>query len=152
LSFTDQHDLDTFKKAWRGLGFGFTPDEKYPLASMSEEVVGALSVAATQLGIPLHCGGNFSKDSLYAESDELNFKRLALEYGVIGTEMEAVMLALTAAFFRRDGLPVNCGMVSGVVGIIGEGSFSTDAAVHCLAESRSLKIAAEALALLAMSE
>jgi len=122
----DLYDPDTrerFGRAWKEWGHTFTPDGRYPKAESDPEVVSALRDAAEELGVRCHDGGNFSKDSLYAETRDEVFLALRERYNIMSTEMEHLGLAALAGECRTKSLPVATGLVSGVIGVMPGESF-----------------------------
>ncbi len=120
----DQLEMRRFRKLWYLLGHGFTPDNKWPLVSSSPEIVDALASACADLGLTVHTGANFTKESLYLESDEEWVKSLRTKYGVLSTEMEHFGLAFLAQALTRKGLETHQGLISCVVGTVPGGSFA----------------------------
>lgn len=151
LQFNDSSTISTFKAHWQELGLSFTSDGCYPTAPSDERIVKAVQQAAAALNIPAHTGGNFSKDSLYAEMNDELFISMRENYQVMSTEMEHVIMAALAAQLRSRGIRCFTGLVSGVIGLIPGLSFTEDPALHELAEKRALQTAAQALCLLAKS-
>jgi len=102
----------------------FTADSEWPLVHASPAIVGALSESARELGLTCHEGGNFTKESLYLESDEERVKDLRREYGALSTEMEHFGLAHLTNELTRAGIPATNGLISTVVGTVPGGSFA----------------------------
>jgi hypothetical protein len=102
----------------------FTEDKRWPIVYSSEPVVNALSVSCTELGLTCHLGGNFTKESLYLESDEDWVRSLRTKYGALSTEMEHFGLAFLAMELNRAGIPASNGLISCVVGTVPGGSFA----------------------------
>ena len=65
--------LQLFRQKWHELGLKFTDDNVWPITECSAEMIAAIAKASEELGITAHQGGNFSKESLYAEVDEDSF-------------------------------------------------------------------------------
>jgi uridine phosphorylase len=120
----DAEDLRRFRKLWYVRGHGFTPDNKWPVISSSPDVVDALARACAELGLTTHTGANFTKESLYLESDEERVKSLRTGYGVLSTEMEHFGLAFLAHELIRFGIATHQGLISTVVGTVPGGSFA----------------------------
>ncbi len=117
--------------------------------SASHRVVLRLQRAADELRVKNLVGPNFAKDSLYAEIGEDGFAMLRDTYGIISTEMEAPAVDALAGEFRRAGIPVYSGLVTGAVGAIPGKSFAETAREKKAAsdaETNAVKVAARALA------
>ncbi len=114
----------------------------------SLNVVGALSSAAWalvkdgqmdfQTGILV--GGNVSKDSLSCEEDcdgagLAEFLELRRTRNVMSTEMEHLGIGFLAALFSESGIPVQHGLISGVVGALPEHSFYSNPEEKLMAEA-----------------
>ncbi len=112
------------KRAFDGDLAPFTCDNEWPLVHSSPEIIGALSESARELGLKCHEGGNFTKESLYLESDEERVKDLRRRYGALSTEMEHFGLAHLTNELTRAGIPAMNGLVSTVVGTVPGGSFA----------------------------
>ena len=147
----DLYDPDTrelFGRVWKEWGHAFTPDGRYPKADSDPEIVAAIREAARALGVRCHDGGNFSKDSLYAESRDDVFLALRERYDIMSTEMEHLGLAALAGECRTKSLPVATGLVSGVIGVMPGESFDLSPEARKRAERVEgdvLRVAAQAL-------
>ncbi len=120
--------------------------------SASHRVVLRLQRAADELRVKNLVGPNFAKDSLYAEIGEDGFAMLRDTYGIISTEMEAPAVDALAGEFRRAGIPVYSGLVTGAVGAIPGKSFAEtpkEKKAASDAETNAVKVAARALASIA---
>jgi uridine phosphorylase len=107
----------------------------------------AVNKAGRGLGTKIAGGGNFSKDSLYAEIDAEQFIELRKRYNVISTEMEQTALLKLCAEYRKAGASVHGGLVSGVIGVLPD-SFAKGKDVEermRRVEEETLKLAAGAL-------
>lgn len=148
LDFSDPVTIKSFKTRWIGAGNHFTDDGRYPLADSSRELVDSIQDTAIGMGLRIHKGGNFSKDSLYAEIDDNAFVELRRKYNVMSTEMEQMAIAKLRGDFAVRGIKLHIGLISGVIGLLPGASFSTDEkntkAIEKV-EDDSLKIAAHAL-------
>jgi purine-nucleoside phosphorylase len=148
LDFFSDDTLARFAGRWLKLGHSFTPDGRFPKAMMSEELIDAINRSAAELNVRSFPGGNFSKDSLYAENDIDAFVRLCRLYGIISTEMEQLAIAKLAAEFKTQGIDVHTGLVSGILGVMPDESFATGKK-QCQkierVESATLEVAARAL-------
>lgn len=114
--------LEKFKERWIELGGSFTLDGTFPQINATEQMIAAIRKIGR--GNLLE-GANFTKESLYAESDEEETRGLRTKYGVITTEMEHFGLATIARKFERDAnVKVLNGLISTVVGTIPGGSFA----------------------------
>lgn len=136
-----------FKKRWENLGLSWTDDGRFPLAQCSKNVVDAINKAGQDLGARMVTGGNFSKDSLYAEIDVDQFVELRKRYNVMSTEMEQTALLKLCAEFREKKLNVNGGLVSGIIGVLPD-SFADGKEIEekmKRVEEDTLKVAAHAL-------
>ncbi|MFH0884579.1 MAG: hypothetical protein V1861_02620 [Candidatus Micrarchaeota archaeon] len=102
----------------------FTTDSQWPVVHSSQNVVGALRESSQELGLTCHEGGNFTKESLYLESDEERVKDLRREHGALSTEMEHFGLAHLTNELTRAGIPAFNGLISTVVGTVPGGSFA----------------------------
>lgn len=155
LDFFAPETLDSFQGRWNAMGFGFTPDMRFPLAPCSPATIVSINTAASDLEIPLRRGGNFSIDSFYCEADTAALIELRRKYGVLTFEMEQMALMGISGLYAQAGQVLHTGIVSSITGLIPSGSDS-DAAVDAELEVRSrgdaLRIAARALALSAMME
>jgi uridine phosphorylase len=118
LEFFSDDVRRRFKKRWDGLGLLWTKDGRFPLAPCSKKVFEAVNKAGRGLGTKIAGGGNFSKDSLYAEIDAEQFIELRKRYNVISTEMEQTALLKLCAEYRKAGASVHGGLVSGVIGVL----------------------------------
>ena len=148
IDLYDPETRELFGRVWKEWGHGFTPDRKYPKADSDPEVVTAIKEAARDLGVRCHDGGNFSKDSLYAESRDDVFLALRERYGIMSTEMEHLGLAALAGECGTRSLPVATGLVSGVIGVMPGESFDLSPESRERAEGVEgdvLRIAARAL-------
>lgn len=139
--------FERYSKAMLRLGFEMVGH--YHMSHSNPTLVRNLVAASRELGLTPHHGTNMSKDSLYAEADERAFVDLRLEYGVLSSEMEQVLIDFEAARFNRDyGITVHTGLISCIVGLVPGGSFAADPAEQKRArdsESGILKAAAMAL-------
>ena len=120
----DPNDTRKFKLFWYLRGHGFTPDEKWPLIYSSPEIVRALTISCQHFGLTMHTGANFTKESLYLESDEEWVKSLRTKYGALSTEMEHFGLAFLSQELISHGITVHQGLISCVVGTVPGGSFA----------------------------
>ena len=148
LDYSSKNIYRIFKKKWLESGNSFTKDGRFPLMENSKELVDSISSALKELGCPSHRGGNFSKDSLYAEIDTDSFLELRDKYNVLSTEMEQMVLGKLAGDFRKAGLKLNTGLVSGIIGVLPDESFSDKDEHRALiekVEENSLMAAAIAL-------
>jgi purine-nucleoside phosphorylase len=136
-SSLNMQDLERFRNSWGAqtathvegkageeLNAGFTRDGQWPVVHSSKEVVRALGESSRDLGLTCHEGGNFTKESLYLESDEGRVTRLRSEYGALSTEMEHFGLAHLTEELTRVGIPASNGLISTVVGTVPGGSFA----------------------------
>lgn len=134
---------------FHNLSYGFTKDRNWPVLDSSYPVVLALSASARELGLTCHEGGNFTKESLYLESDEEWVMDLRRKYGALSTEMEHFGLAFLTSELTRAGIPARNGLISCVVGTVPGGSFaapgSPEEARAKNSENLMLKAAATAL-------
>jgi uridine phosphorylase len=122
--------------------------------SCSTRLVLRLQEAADAMDVRNFVGPNFTKDSLYAEIGEEGFAMLRDTYGVISTEMEEPVIDVLAGEFRKAGVPVHSALISAAIGAIPGKSFAeTDAEKKLAAdaESNAVKIAARALARIALT-
>jgi uridine phosphorylase len=151
----DPDAKNRFRKQWRQRGYEFTEDRLWPVLLSSRDVVAAISEACMEAGLRTHEGGNFTKESLYLESDEEWVMDLRRKYGVLSTEMEHFGLAFLAHELTRAGIPVHNGLVSCVVGTVPGGSFAAPGSVEEAkakeTENQMLKAAMTALWKLAHS-
>ena len=148
LDYSSDKILAAFKKKWMESGGSFTKDNRFPQASCSADLVGSIDWAAKELGIKSVQGGNFSKDSLYAELDDNAFIELRKKYNIMSTEMEQMAIHKVAADFKDLEILVKTGLVSGIVGVLPGESFSTNLSLKETQEKTeeySLKVAACAL-------
>lgn len=114
--------LENFKERWIELGGNFTFDGGFPQIDATEQMIAAIRRIGRG---KLLEGANFTKESLYAESDEEETRGLRTKYGAITTEMEHFGLATIARKFERDArVKVLNGLISTVVGTIPGGSFA----------------------------
>ena len=104
--------------------YPFTKDRKWPISYSSPEIVNALSISCSELGLNCHLGGNFTKESLYLESDEDWVRSLRTKYGALSTEMEHFGLAFLAMQLNKAGIRASNGLISCVVGTVPGGSFA----------------------------
>lgn len=144
--FSDEVKIK-FKKRWEELGLSWTPDGRFPLAFCSKDVVDAINKVAHDLGVEILTGGNFSKDSLYAEIDHDQFIGLRKNYNVMSTEMEQMALLKACAEFKEKKVSVKSGLVSGIIGVLPE-SFAEGKEIEekmKRVEEDTLKVAAHAL-------
>lgn len=118
---------DAFRDKWEAAGFTFTDDGRFPMLRHAPDVVEAIDGAAHELGVKVFRGGNFSKDSLYAEIEARAFVDLRDMYGVMSTEMEQMVLAGLTSSLADHGVALKTGLISGVLGVLNEDSFPTDA-------------------------
>ncbi len=102
----------------------FSKDLAWPIVHSSADVIAALSESARGLGLACHEGGNFTKESLYLESDEERVKDLRRKYGALSTEMEHFGLAHLTNELSWAGIPAQNGLISTVVGTVPGGSFA----------------------------
>lgn len=138
-SSCSKDDVRRFRRAWRDsraqphhtlplrkthTESRMSRDLKWPIVRSSSRVVGALNESATELGLNCHEGGNFTKESLYLESDEERVMDLRRKYGAYSTEMEHFGLAFLTEELARNGIPAANGLISTVVGTVPGGSFA----------------------------
>jgi len=114
-------DISRYRAA---IGARMTTDGTWPVVRSSPGVVEALYSSSTELGLTCHDGGNFTKESLYLESDEERVKDLRWRYGALSTEMEHFGLAHLTEELTRAGIPASNGLISTVVGTVPGGSFA----------------------------
>ncbi len=147
LDYGSGKTIENFRGEWKDRGGHFTPDNKYPAAESSHRIIEAINSAATEIGVRSLKGGNFSKDSLYAEIDEEAFTELRDKYGVMSTEMEQMAIAKLSTDFAQIGIELHAGLVSGIIGLIPGGSFAEEKDHDKIkrVEEDSLKVAATAL-------
>ncbi len=147
LDFFSDEVRSKFKKRWDELGLSWTDDGRFPLAQCSKELVNAINTVSKDLGVRIVTGGNFSKDSLYAEIGAAQFFELREKYNIMSTEMEQTALLKLCAEFKEKGISVHGGLVSGILGILpesfAEGKDAEDKMKR--AEEDALKVAAHAL-------
>ncbi|MCI0503957.1 hypothetical protein L0Y65_04560 [Candidatus Micrarchaeota archaeon] len=118
----NSEDMARFRESWRGRRF--SEDGQWPIVSSSPEVVLALTDSSQELGLKCHEGGNFTKESLYLESDEERVKDLRRIYGALSTEMEHFGLAHLTDELTKAGIPASNGLISTIVGTVPGGSFA----------------------------
>ena len=148
LDYSSDKTISLFKEKWKEAGFDFTKDEKFPVAKSSKRLVEEIDKAAKTVGIRSIRGGNFSKDSLYAEEDKEAFLKLRTDYSIISTEMEQMAIAKVASDFAKININVHTGLVSGIIGVLPGESFSESEYENvkiAKVEEGSLKVAALAL-------
>lgn len=137
-----------FRKRWLEKGHIFTDDNVFPRTINSHVLVDAINNASKELGLRAIEGGNFSKDSLYAEIDIDAFVELRTKYNVMSTEMEQMIIAKLASDFKASGIEVHAGLVSGIIGVLPSASFESgcehEAAIKKVEED-TLRVAANAL-------
>jgi uridine phosphorylase len=131
-----------FSNRWELMGYDFTNDGRFPRAPSAETLVNAVDKAGRELRINVHRGSNFSKDSLYAELNDHAFVELREKYNVMSTEMEQMAVAKVVGDFRHDGIKVNAGLVSGVIGVIPGSSFAEK---YDHVEKNAVKVAGRAM-------
>ena len=120
--------------------------------SASPRVVLRLQRAADEMRMKNLVGPNFAKDSLYAEMGEDGFAMLRDTYGIISTEMEAPAVDALAGEFRRAGIQVHSGLITGAVGAIPGKSFAEtpqEKKAAADAETNAVRVAARALSSIA---
>ncbi len=147
LDFFSDEVKKKFKKRWDELGLSWTNDGRFPLAQCSKELVNAINKASKDLGVHTVAGGNFSKDSLYAEIDTGQFIELRKKYNVMSTEMEQTALLKLCAEFKEKKVRVESGLVSGIIGVLPD-SFAEGKKIEekmKRVEEDTLKVAAHAL-------
>ena len=142
LNFASPEVLFNFQKNWKKAGHSFTNDNKYPLGKSSDSVVTAISGSAKELNLRCFEGGNFSKDSLYAEMNDEAFIKLRKRYNVMSTEMEQIIVCKLMSDFALHNIILKTGMVSGVIGTIPGASFAKE---YDEVEKNVLRVAARAL-------
>ncbi len=120
-SSLNPEDISSYRAA---IGGRMTTDGTWPVVRSSPEVVDALFSSSTGLGLTCHEGGNFTKESLYLESDEERVKDLRRRYGALSTEMEHFGLAHLTDVLTRAGIQASNGLISTVVGTVPGGSFA----------------------------
>lgn len=148
LNFSDKETINRFMRKWKDLGLSFTDDNKFPLAKNSKILISNIKKGCDWLGINSHIGGNFSKDSLYAEIDDKVFVNLRNKYNILSTEMEQIVIAKVAAESCKQGFKVNTGLISAIIGLIPGESFALaekHKKIICKVEENSIKAAALAL-------
>ena len=124
INYASPEVTHRFAERWKKLGFDFTEDNKFPRAKSASTLVDAVDKAGQELRVTTYRGGNFSKDSLYAELNDQAFVELREKYNVMSTEMEQMAVAKVAGDFEQHGVRVNAGLVSGVIGVIPGASFT----------------------------
>ena len=137
-----------YQEVWKAWGLSFTRDGGYPMAESDPAIIAAIRAAADELGVRCHEGGNFSKDSLYAETRDDVFLALRQKYDIMSTEMEHLGLAALAGECRTKSLTVGTGLVSGVIGTMPGASFDVSPEAKGRAEQVEgdvLRVAALAL-------
>ena len=144
LDYGSQDVLKVFKETWAKAGYEFTNDGVYPLGHSSPEINAAINKAAKDVDINIVEGGNFSKDSFYAEIDEQLFIDLRKNYNVMSTEMEQMALLKLVWDFKNMGISLNTGLVSGIIGVVPGWTFETGEKAEQV-EKNALKVAAQAL-------
>lgn len=98
-------------------------DSAYLNNNCSSRIILQLLGLSNELNILAITGGNFTKDSLYAEMDENRFAELRDTYGIISSEMEQMAISALAAEFTKAGIPAYSALVSAVIGAIPGKSF-----------------------------
>jgi len=144
LDYSSGETINRFRNKWQELGNSFTEDGIYPLVNNSENLAGKIDLAAKSLNFRVFKGGNFSKDSLYAEIDEESFIGLRTKYNVMSTEMEQVSLGKVASDFNSKNVPVEIGLISGIIGTIPGNSFAIGEEAEEV-EKKAIELAANAL-------
>ncbi len=126
MSFVQEGIADIFQQDARTLnsfGLRLSNDGKYMVMRSSPNLVLHLQGAANSLGLRSFVGGNFTKNSLYAEMDEKAFSSLRYKYGIISTEMEQLMVEMLTGHCRIKGITASSALVSAVIGAIPGKSF-----------------------------
>ncbi|MBU1918510.1 hypothetical protein KKF63_10335 [bacterium] len=144
LNYASQEVMNTFREAWIQSGYSFTNDNEYPSGKSSPTIIQAINTAAQDMKINVIEGGNFSKDSFYAEIDENLFINLRKKYDVMSTEMEQMALLKLVIDFKKMGITLNTGLVSGIIGVVPGWTFEIGEKAEQV-EKNALKVAAQAL-------
>jgi hypothetical protein len=153
-SALDPLDIAKFRIMWHNMNEmsgkqPFTSDGIWPKVYSSDAIVEALSASCSELGLICHLGGNFTKESLYLESDEEWVRGLRTKYGALSTEMEHFGLAFLTMLLNKAGIPASNGLISCVVGTVPGGSFampgSKEEAKAKVSEERMLEAALRSL-------
>lgn len=153
LNFLHAQNLINFSIRWMAYGYDFLSGGDYPFGKSDPRLVEAISLSGKELGVRVVEGGNFTKDSLYAESNEKSFISLRKKYGIMSTEMEQMGILALAGKFRETSIRIASGLVSGLVGVLPGASFagSDDEKVRAAkVESDILVVSAHALGKLAL--
>jgi len=137
-------DAGRFIERWKEKGYGFTPDGRWLKMDSSPSLTSAIADSCRSSGLTCHFGGNFTKDSLYLESDEAWNVRLRTDYGVLSSEMEHLGLAFLAHELTGKGILVRNGLVSTVVGTVPGGSFAAPGSKEEKAAKKSEEMMLEA--------
>lgn len=145
----DLGDMARFMRIWQDKGLGFTTDNRWPVIDSSPRLMAHLIEACRELDVVCYAGMNFTKESLYLESDEDWVRSLRLKYGALSTEMEHLGLAFLAHELTRAGINTHNGLISTVVGTVPGGSFaepgSKEAEWAHSSENRMLEAVMQAL-------
>lgn len=141
------------KAQWKNYGEDFkiieNKDEFYFLGECSKEIREKIKKISKEKGVEIFEGGNFTKDSLYAEVDEKTFEEKRKKYSAITTEMEMLALHEIRGLLKRKRINLEVGGLLCVVGTIPGGSFSSDEEENKKiknSEAKCLEIAMNALA------
>ena len=149
LDFWRPSSIERFRGKWTSIGPDYTiTEDGHPRVECSREVVEALNVAGERLAANnYHKGGNVTKDSLYAELTLGMFLDLCRTQNCRSTEME--LSAIAVAAHEKSAL---FGMVSAIVGVLPGPSFTESERTKATAEQRSLRVALEAVKIIATRE
>ena len=131
-----------FKESWTSMGEDFTITEAgHPRVNCSKDVFSALEGAArTSAEKQSQSGGNITKDSLYAEVNTDMFLDLCQTENCRTTEMEFSAIAVAAR--EHD---AHFGMVSAIVGVLPEDSFTGSEKMKRMAEQRAILVSLDAV-------
>jgi len=131
-----------FKESWTSMGEDFTiTEDGHPRVNCSGDVFSAIENAAESVAKQhSQTGGNITKDSLYAERDVKIFHELCRTENCRTTEMEFSAIAVAAR--EHD---AHFGMISAVVGVLPEDSFTESERMKTIAVQRAIFVSLEAI-------